>query len=129
MSEIAIIQTPDAPAAIGPYSQATVAGGFVFTAGQIALDPVTGVLVGDGVAAQTERVFRNLTAILEAAGASLASVVKTTVFLNDMNDFGEMNEVYARFFGDHRPARSTVEAARLPKDALVEIECVAALQA
>lgn len=126
MSEIAIIQTPDAPAAIGPYSQATVVGPFIFTAGQIALDPVTGQLVGDGVEAQTERVFQNLTAILEAAGASLDSVVKTTVFLSDMNDFAGMNGVYARFFGDHRPARSTVQAARLPKDALVEIECIAA---
>jgi 2-iminobutanoate/2-iminopropanoate deaminase len=125
MSEITIIQTPDAPAAIGPYSQASTFGSFVFTAGQIALDPATGELVGEGVEAQTERVFRNLSAVLEAAGASLATVVKTTVFLSDMNDFAGMNGVYARWFAEHRPARSTVQAARLPKDALVEIECIA----
>jgi 2-iminobutanoate/2-iminopropanoate deaminase len=120
------IQTANAPKAIGPYSQAIIANGFVYTAGQIALDPATMELVGgDDVAAQTERVMKNLDAIVSAAGASLGSVVKTTVFLLDMNDFGAMNEVYGRHFGEHRPARSTVEVARLPKDVKVEIEAVA----
>jgi 2-iminobutanoate/2-iminopropanoate deaminase len=120
------IQTANAPKAIGPYSQAIIANGFVYTAGQIALDPATMELVGgDDVAAQTERVMKNLDAIVSAAGASLGSVVKTTVFLLDMNDFGAMNEVYGRHFGEHRPARSTVEVARLPKDVRVEIEAVA----
>jgi 2-iminobutanoate/2-iminopropanoate deaminase len=120
------IQTANAPKAIGPYSQAIIANGFVYTAGQIALDPATMELVGgDDVPAQTERVMKNLDAIVSAAGASLGSVVKTTVFLLDMNDFGAMNEVYGRHFGEHRPARSTVEVARLPKDVRVEIEAVA----
>ncbi|MDR0787528.1 MAG: RidA family protein [Gemmatimonadota bacterium] len=125
MSEISIIQTSDAPSAIGPYSQASVAGPFVFTAGQIPLDPATGELVTGEIEAQTEQVLRNLKAILEAAGSSLNAVLKTTVFLADLNDFAGMNGVYARFFDNHRPARSTVQVARLPKDALVEIECVA----
>jgi 2-iminobutanoate/2-iminopropanoate deaminase len=125
MSDLSIIQTDGAPAAIGPYSQATVAHPFVFTAGQIPLDPATGDLVPGGIEPQTEQVFRNLRAILEAAGSSLSGVLKTTVFLRDMNDFAAMNGVYARHFGEHRPARSTVQAARLPKDALVEIECIA----
>ena len=126
MSKLSGVQTAQAPAAIGPYSQGIVANGFVFTAGQISLDPATMQLVGgDDAAAQTERVMQNLAAILEAAGASLGSVVKTTVFLKDMEDFGAMNEVYGRHFGDHRPARSTVQAARLPKDVRVEIEAVA----
>jgi 2-iminobutanoate/2-iminopropanoate deaminase len=119
------IQTDGAPAAIGPYSQAVVHGGLVFTAGQIPLDPSSMQMVEGNVAAQTERVLQNLSAVLEAAGASLATVVKTTVFLADMNDFAAMNEVYARFFGDHAPARSTVQAARLPRDARVEIEAIA----
>ncbi len=120
------IHTEHAPAAIGPYSQAIVSGDLVFTAGQIPLDPATMTLVGDGdIAAQTRQVFSNLKAILEAAGASLDSVVKTTVFLKDMGDFTAMNEVYAKAFGDHKPARSTVEAARLPKDVKVEIEAIA----
>jgi len=121
------IRTDRAPGAIGPYSQAIVAGNLVFTAGQIPLDPATGELVQGDVAAQTERVIENLRAILEAAGSSLTKVVKTTVFLADMNDFAAMNEVYARYFGDHRPARSTVQAARLPRDVRVEIEAVAVL--
>ncbi len=121
------IQTPDAPAAIGPYSQAIVAGEFVFTAGQIPLDPATGQMVGEGITQQTERALDNLGAVLEAAGASLQTVVKTTVFLRDMDDFAAMNEVYGRYFGEHRPARSAVQAARLPRDARVEIEAVAAL--
>lgn len=120
------IHTDRAPAAIGPYSQAMVHNDMVFTAGQIPLDPDTMELVGgDDVAAQTRRVFANLTAILEAAGASLDSVIKTTVFLSDMNDFGAMNAVYADAFGEHKPARSTVEVSRLPKDVRVEIEAIA----
>lgn len=126
MATLQRVQTDSAPAAIGPYSQGIIAQGLVFTAGQIALDPATMELVGGAdVAAQTERVLRNLDAILRAAGASLSTVVKTTVFLADMNDFGAMNEVYARHFGVHRPARSTVQAARLPKDVKVEIDAVA----
>lgn len=127
MADLKRIQTADAPAAIGPYSQAMVHGGMVFTAGQIALDPASGELVEGDIARQTEQVFKNLTAVLEAAGASLGSVVKTTVFLKDMGEFTAMNEVYGRFFGDHRPARSTVQAARLPKDCSVEIEAIAAV--
>jgi len=121
------VQTSAAPAAIGPYSQAIVAGGFVFTAGQIALDPASGQVVGDDVATQTERVMLNLAGVLEAAGSSLTSVVKTTVFLADMADFAAMNEVYARQFGDHKPARSTVQAAGLPRGVRVEIEVIAAI--
>lgn len=119
------IQTENAPAAIGPYSQAIVTGEMVFTAGQIALDPKTMEIVEGDVAAQTDRVMRNLAAILESAGSSLHRVVKTTVFLKSMNDFAAMNEVYGRHFAEHKPARSTVEAARLPKDVLVEIEAIA----
>jgi len=121
------IQTAQAPAAIGPYSQAVVANGFVFTAGQIALDPATMDIVGGDVVAQTERVLANLAAILAAAGASWSSVVKTTVFLADMADFPRMNDVYARVFGDARPARSTVAVKGLPRNVLVEIEAVAVL--
>lgn len=124
MPELNPVHTDQAPAAIGPYSQAIVHGGLVFTAGQIALDPETGEMLLGDVAAQTERVMRNLSAVLEAAGSSLQRVVKTTVFLRDMNDFAAMNEVYGRFFGEHRPARSAVQAARLPRDAEVEIEAV-----
>lgn len=121
------IQTAAAPAAIGPYSQAIVANGFVFTAGQVPFDPASMEVVEGGIAEQTEQVMRNLAAILEEAGASLGSVVKTTVFLRDMNDFAAMNEVYGRHFGGHKPARSTVQAARLPRDVGVEIEAVAVL--
>lgn len=128
MSKLRRVRTDDAPAAIGPYSQAIIHAGTVFTAGQIPLDPKTGEMVSGDVSDQTERVFQNLSAVLEAAGSSLESVVKTTVFLRDMNDFGAMNEVYGRHFGDHRPARSAVQAARLPKDAAVEIEAVAAVE-
>ena len=127
MANLKRIETKNAPAAIGPYSQAQVVGNLVFTAGQIPLDPASGELITGGVAEQTERVMQNLAAILEAAGASLRSVVKTTVFLRDMNDFAAMNEVYGRHLGDHRPARSTVQAARLPRDVAVEIEAVAVL--
>lgn len=120
-----IVRTADAPGAIGPYSQAVVAAGLVFVSGQIPIDPRTGEFVPGGVAEQTEQVLRNLSAVLEAAGSSLERVVKTTVFLADMNDFAVMNEVYGRHFKTEPPARATVEAARLPRDARVEIEVVA----
>ena len=119
------IQTAHAPQAIGPYSQAVKANGMIFCSGQIPLDPATMQVVEGDASAQTERVLRNLQAVLEAAGSSLERVVKTTVFLADMNDFAAMNEVYANFFGNNRPARSTVQVARLPRDVRVEIEVVA----
>lgn len=119
------IFTPQAPKPIGPYVQAVEANGLLFLSGQIALDPVTGNLVADDIGAQTERVLKNLEAILWEAGSSLRRVVKTTVFLADLNDFAGMNEVYARFFPEDSPARSTVECRRLPRDARVEIEAVA----
>lgn len=122
-----IIQTSAAPAAIGPYSQGVVAGGFLFSAGQIALDPATGQVVEGGVAEQSERVMTNLSAVLKEAGASWTSVVKTTVYLHDMADFPVMNEVYGRWLGDARPARSTIQAAGLPRGVLVEIDVVAKL--
>jgi len=122
-----VIATKDAPQAIGPYSQAIKSGGFLFTSGQIAIDPATSQVIEGDVAAQTDRVMRNLAAILVAAGLTLKKVVKTTVFLKSMGDFATMNEVYGKHFGDHRPARSTVEVARLPKDVLVEIDVVAEL--
>jgi 2-iminobutanoate/2-iminopropanoate deaminase len=121
-----IIMTSNAPKAIGPYSQAVSAGGFVFASGQIPTDPLTGEFVPGGIAEQTEQVLRNLNAVLEAAGSSLDQVVKTTVFLADMNDFAAMNEVYGRYFSeDAPPARATVQASRLPRDARVEIEVIA----
>ncbi len=120
-----VVATDNAPKAIGPYSQAIKANGFVFVSGQIALDPGTQQLIDGDVAAQTERVLQNLSAILTAAGSSLAQVVKTTVFLKYMDNFGAMNEVYARYFGDAPPARSTVAAAGLPRDVLVEIDIIA----
>ncbi|HEX8999722.1 MAG TPA: RidA family protein [Blastocatellia bacterium] len=119
------IQTDRAPQAIGPYSQAIKANGFVFASGQIPLDPATMQLIDGEIGAQTEQVLNNVKAVLEAAGSSLGQVVKTTVFLADMNDFAAMNEIYAAFFGQTRPARSTVQAARLPRDVKVEIEVVA----
>jgi 2-iminobutanoate/2-iminopropanoate deaminase len=121
------VQTNNAPAAIGPYSQAIKAGGFVFVSGQIPVDPETGEFVSGGVAEQTERVLKNLAAVLEAAGSSLDRVVKTTVFLADMKEFAGMNEVYATFFSSPEPARITVAVAGLPRDARVEIEAVALL--
>jgi 2-iminobutanoate/2-iminopropanoate deaminase len=121
-----IISTDKAPKAIGPYSQATRAGGFLFTAGQVALDPATGQIVEGDVARQTARVMENLKAIVEAAGLSLDRAVKATVYLKDMNDFVVMNEVYARYFRENPPARSTVEAARLPRDVRVEIDLIVA---
>lgn len=119
------IQTGHAPQAIGPYSQAVKVNGFVFCSGQIPLDPATMQIIEGDAKAQTERVLLNLRAVLEAAGSSLEQVVKTTVFLLDMNDFAAMNEVYATFFSNNRPARSTVQVARLPRDVRVEIEVVA----
>jgi 2-iminobutanoate/2-iminopropanoate deaminase len=123
------LSTDQAPAAIGPYAQAVIANGFLFTAGQIPLDPLSMEVVGDEVASQTEQVLRNLSAVLSAAGVDWSRVVKTTVFLRTMDDFPAMNAVYARVLGDARPARSTVAVAGLPRNVRVEIECVAALGA
>ena len=120
-----IIATDQAPRAIGPYSQAIRAGNLLFCSGQIPIDPTTGEFVSGGVAEQTEQVMRNLSAVLSAGQSSLRQVVKTTVFLADMDDFTAMNEVYGRFFGENPPARATVQAARLPRDARVEIEAIA----
>ena len=120
-----VISTNDGPKAIGPYSQAIRANGFVFVSGQVALDPVTDTLVTGDVAFQTDRVLKNLNGILKASGTSLEKVVKATVFLKNMNDFTAMNEVYGRYFSSAPPARSTVEVARLPKDVLVEIDVIA----
>jgi 2-iminobutanoate/2-iminopropanoate deaminase len=120
-----IIATDRAPKAIGPYSQATRHNGLVYSSGQIPLDPATGQLIEGGIVEQTARVLENLTGVLEAAGAGLDSVLKTTVFLKDMAEFGAMNEVYAKYFGTNPPARATVEVARLPRDARVEIEAIA----
>lgn len=128
MSDLRPIQTPHAPAAIGPYSQAVVCDGWIFCSGQIPLDPATMELVGGDIAAQTERVLRNLKAVLEAAGGSLDTVVKTTVFLSDMGLFAGMNEVYARHFTDKRPARAAVAVRTLPKNVDVEIECIARIR-
>ncbi len=119
------VTTTNAPGAIGPYSQAIKAGGMVFCSGQIPIDPATGEFVSDVVGEQTEQVLKNLCEVLKAAGTGIENVVKTTVFLADMNDFAEMNEVYGRYFSDNKPARATVQAARLPRDAKVEIECIA----
>ena len=124
---IETVATSGAPRAIGPYSQALRAGGFLFTAGQVGFDPATGELVDGGIGEQTRQVLQNIRAILEAGGSVLAQVVKTTVFLVDMADFAAMNEVYAEAFGTHRPARSTVAVAALPRGARVEIEAVAAI--
>jgi 2-iminobutanoate/2-iminopropanoate deaminase len=124
---IHFVSTDSAPKAIGPYSQATIANGLVFTAGQIAFNPASMEIVGGGIKEQTERVLANLAAVLEAAGSSLSRVVKTTVFLVDMADFPAMNEVYAQAFGEHKPARSTVAVAALPRGVRVEIDVVATL--
>ena len=125
MPQLTAIHTDNAPGALGPYSQAIVTDGWVFASGQIAIDPATGELVDGGVAEQADQVLKNLAAVLAAAGGNLQTVVKTTVFLSDMALFAEMNEVYARHFGDHRPARATVAAGGLPKGVDVEIEMVA----
>ena len=123
--ESTTIKTADAPSAIGPYSQGIVSGGFLFTAGQIALDPVSGSVVEGDVSAQADRVMKNLSAVLKAAGTDWRHVVKTTVYLKDMADFPKLNDVYAKHVGDARPARSTVAVAGLPRNVLVEIDCVA----
>lgn len=120
-----VISTDQAPKAIGPYSQAVVSNGFAFLSGQIPLDPATGQLVEGDIQAQTERVLENLKAVLDAAGCTLSSVVKTTVYLKDMTEFTKMNDIYARYFAGNPPARATVEAARLPRDVRVEIDCIA----
>jgi 2-iminobutanoate/2-iminopropanoate deaminase len=125
MEPLRSVTTDHAPQAIGPYSQAVVAGGFVFLSGQIPLDPATGKLVEGDIKAQTEQVLRNLAAVLEAAGTSFRHVVKTTVFLQNMEDFAGMNETYAGAFGAHRPARSTVAVKTLPRNVLVEIDVIA----
>ena len=125
---VRIVDTDNAPAAIGPYSQGIVAGNFLFTAGQIALDPATGQIVQGDVTAQTERVLKNLAAVLDSAGTSWADVVKTTVYLQDMADFPRVNEVYGRMIGDARPARSTVQVSGLPRGVLVEIDAVAVVR-
>lgn len=120
------VSTSDAPAAIGPYSQAIVSGGFLFSAGQIAIDPATGQIVEGGITAQTERVMSNLIAVLESAGLGWSDVVKTTVYLHDMADFPTVNEIYGRILGEARPARSTVQVSALPRGGLVEIDLIAA---
>jgi len=122
---LGVVATDAAPKAIGPYSQGIMTDGLVFTAGQVALDPQSGELVGTTTAQQTDQVFKNLQAVLAAAGTNLGNVVKTTVYLADMADFAQMNEVYAKHFGTHKPARSTVQAAGLPKAARVEIDVIA----
>ena len=127
MAEKSVIQTPKAPAAIGPYSQGVKAGDLIYTAGQIGLAPDTGELVPGGIQAETRQVLSNIQNILEAAGSSMKNVLKTTVFLRDLNDFAAMNAVYAEFFSENPPARSTVEVAGLPKGVAVEIEVVAVL--
>jgi 2-iminobutanoate/2-iminopropanoate deaminase len=125
MSDLKMIHTPDAPEAIGPYSQGVVVDNWVFVSGQIPIDPTTSELIGGDVTAQTHCVMKNLAAVLREAGSSLGDVVKTTVYLSDMGNFAEMNAVYAEHFGDHRPARATVQAAGLPKAVDVEIDVIA----
>jgi len=127
MSDLRLVHTDHAPAAIGPYSQAIVVDGWVFCSGQIPLDPATGELVGDTIDEQTDQALRNLAEVLDEAGSSLQHVVKTTVFLADMNDFARMNKVYEEHFGEHRPARAAIQAAALPRFCNVEIECIARL--
>lgn len=125
MSEITRISTEAAPKAIGPYAQAVKHGGLLYLSGQIPLDPLSNSVIEGGMAAQTARVLENLKAVLEAGGSSFAKVLKTTVFVRDLGEFAAMNEVYARYFGDHAPARSTVEVSKLPRDVRVEIDCIA----
>ncbi|KAK7063938.1 Endoribonuclease L-PSP/chorismate mutase-like protein [Favolaschia claudopus] len=125
MSTISIVSTPKAPSAVGPYSQAIKLGDLLFCSGCIPLDPATMEVVSGGIEAQTEQAMKNLQSVLLAAGTEFGKVVKTTVFLKSMDDFGAVNAIYARVFGDHKPARSCVEVARLPKDVLFEIECIA----
>lgn len=123
-----VISTPNAPAAIGPYSQAIIFNGMAFLSGQIPLDPATGQIVPGGIAEQTTRVMENIGGLLTAMGSSYGQVIKTTIFLKDMSHFAQVNEIYGQYFPENPPARSTVEAARLPKDVLVEIECIAAVR-
>lgn len=125
---IQIVRSDNAPKAIGPYSQAVSAGGFLFCSGQIPLDASSGQIVGETAGEQTVKVMANLLAVLEAAGLDFSNVVKTTIFLKDMNDFASVNDTYAAAMGEHRPARATVEVARLPRDVMVEIDCIAALE-
>ncbi len=125
MTSRTIVQTPAAPPAIGPYSQAIVSGNLIFCSGQIPLDPATGEIVKGGIEEQTHQVLKNLRAVLESAGSGLEHVLKTTVFLKQMDDFAAMNAVYATYFPDAPPARSTVEVSRLPRNVLIEIECIA----
>ncbi|HEV2527281.1 MAG TPA: RidA family protein [Thermomicrobiales bacterium] len=125
--KLTVVQTDGAPAAIGPYAQAIIAGGLVYTSGQIPLDPETMDVVPGGITEQSERVMTSLAAVLEAAGASLDAVIKTTCFVTDLADFAAFNEVYGRHFGDHRPARSTVQVAALPRGVKVEVEAIAAV--
>lgn len=120
-----VINTPDAPKAIGPYSQAVIANGLLFTSGQIAINPKTNQIEATAIEEQTKQVMENLKALLAASNASFDKVVKTTIFLKDMNTFGTVNEIYGSYFTNHKPARSTVEVARLPKDVLIEIELIA----
>ncbi|HOE77195.1 MAG TPA: RidA family protein [Bacilli bacterium] len=120
-----VINTPDAPKAIGPYSQAVIANGLLFTSGQIAINPKTNQIEATAIEEQTKQVMENLKALLAASNASFDKVVKTTIFLKDMNTFGTVNEIYGSYFANHKPARSTVEVARLPKDVLIEIELIA----
>ena len=122
------VSSPDAPAAIGPYSAAIRTGNLLFLSGQIPLNPADGTLIGGDITAQTEQVFRNISSLLQAAGATFANVARTTVFLSDMNEFAEMNEVYARYVSDPPPARSTVQVVRLPRDARIEIDVIAVLE-
>lgn len=124
-SKIRIVKTYDAPEAIGPYSQALEVNGFVFLSGQIAIDPATNQIVEKNIEAQTRQIFKNIQAVLNASGAKLHNVVKCTVFMTDLNDFSRMNKIYEEEFDGHKPARSTVQVARLPKDVLIEIECIA----
>jgi len=121
-----IVSTDRAPKAIGPYSQAVISNGFVFVSGQVPIDPATGQIVAGGIAEQTARVFENIRNVLEAAGSSLEQAVKTTVYLKDMGEFAQMNEAYGRYFPSNPPARATIEAARLPRDVRIEIDCIAA---
>jgi len=120
-----IVSTDRAPKAIGPYSQAVISNGFVFVSGQVPIDPATGQIVAGGIAEQTARVFENIRNVLEAAGSSLEQAVKTTVYLKDMGEFAQMNEAYGRYFPSNPPARATIEAARLPRDVRIEIDCIA----
>ncbi len=128
MQDRRIVSTPDAPAAIGPYSQAVVSGNFVFCSGQVAIDPATKEMVAGGIEEQTRQCLQNLTHVLTAAGSGFDQVVKVSVFLTNLGDFGKMNAVYATYFPKDPPARATVEVSHLPKDALVEIDCIAALK-